>query len=241
MSVQLLSRIPWGELLPDSVVVAAADHDVDGGLAGDESDAVATALPGRRAEFVTGRVLARRALAALGRRPGSIPVARDGAPVWPAGIVGSITHCVGLRACAVGRRDEHAGIGIDATPARQHASREGARVADLGSAPVAAGLDALRATGVEAPGSVLFAAAEAVAKARTSAQGGWHGIDGAEIVLHPDGSFAVRARRGPDFTGTGRWAVAGGLALAGIALDEHWSRRAGARRDERREDGHIGD
>ncbi|WP_394816075.1 4'-phosphopantetheinyl transferase family protein, partial [Clavibacter michiganensis] len=98
--------------------MAAADHDVDGGLAGDESDAVATALPGRRAEFVTGRVLARRALAALGRRPGSIPVARDGAPVWPAGIVGSITHCVGLRACAVGRRDEHAGIGIDATPAR---------------------------------------------------------------------------------------------------------------------------
>ncbi|OUD89676.1 hypothetical protein CMMCAS05_13170 [Clavibacter michiganensis subsp. michiganensis] len=88
---------------------------------------------------------------------------------------------------------------------------------------------------------MLFAAAEAVAKARTSAQGGWHGIDGAEIALHPDGSLAVRARRGPDFTGTGRWAVAGGLALAGIALDEHWSRRAGARRDERREDGHIGD
>ncbi|MBE3078848.1 4-phosphopantetheinyl transferase [Clavibacter michiganensis subsp. michiganensis] len=241
MSVQLLSRIPWGELLPDSVVVAAADHDVDGGLAGDESDAVATALPGRRAEFVTGRVLARRALAALGRRPGSIPVARDGAPVWPAGIVGSITHCVGLRACAVGRRDEHAGIGIDATPARPLPGGVLARVADLGSAPVAAGLDALRATGVEAPGSVLFAAAEAVAKARTSAQGGWHGIDGAEIALHPDGSFAVRARRGPAFTGTGRWAVAGGLALAGIALDEHWSRRAGARRDERREDGHIGD
>ncbi|RII91378.1 4-phosphopantetheinyl transferase, partial [Clavibacter michiganensis] len=41
------------------------------------------------------------------------------------------------------------------------------------------------------------------------------------IALHADGSFAVRARRGPAFTGTGRWAVAGGLALAGIALDEH--------------------
>ncbi|RII91366.1 4-phosphopantetheinyl transferase, partial [Clavibacter michiganensis] len=199
MSVQLLPRNPWGRLLPDSVVVAAADHDVDGGLAGDEGDAVATALPGRRAEFVTGRVLARQALAALGIRPGPIPVARSGAPMWPAGVVGSITHCAGLRACAVGRRDEHAGIGIDATPTRPLPGGVLARVADLGSPPVAAGLDALRAAGVASPDSVLFAAAEAVAKARTSAHGGWHGIDGADIALHADGSFAVRARRGPAF------------------------------------------
>jgi len=220
VSVQLLSPITWEALLPDPVVVATAEHDVDGILADDERAAVATALPGRRAEFATGRVLARQALAALGIRPGSIPVARSGAPVWPSGVVGSITHCAGLRACAVGRRDEHAGIGIDATPARPLPGGVLARVADLGSAPVAAGLDALRAAGVTAPDSVLFAAAEAVAKARTSAHGGWHGIDGAEIALHPDGSFAVRALRGPAFAGTGRWAVAGGLALAGIALDE---------------------
>ncbi|RIJ06078.1 4-phosphopantetheinyl transferase, partial [Clavibacter michiganensis subsp. insidiosus] len=54
-----------------------------------------------------------------------------------------------------------------------------------------------------------------------SAHGGWHGIDGADVALHPDGSFAARARRGPTFAGTGKWAVAGGLALAGIALEEH--------------------
>ena len=216
-----MSRSPWEALLPGSVVVATAEHDVDGILADDESDAVAAALPARRAEFATGRVLGRRALDALGVRCGSIPVARSGAPVWPSGVVGSITHCTGLRACAVGRRDEHAGIGIDATPARPLPGGVLARVADLGSAPVTAGLAALRAAGVESPDSVLFAAAESVAKARTSAHGGWHGIDGADVALHPDGSFAVRARRGPAFTGSGRWAVAGGLALAGIALDEH--------------------
>jgi len=201
--------------------VATAEHDVDGILTDDESDAVAAALPARRAEFATGRVLGHRALDALGVRCGSIPVARSGAPVWPAGVVGSITHCVGLRACAVGRRDAHAGIGIDATPARPLPGGVLARIADLGSAPVAAGLDALRAAGIAAPDSVLFAAAEAVAKARTSAHDGWHGIDGAHVALHPDGSFAVRARRGPAFTGAGRWTVTGGLALAGIALDEH--------------------
>jgi 4'-phosphopantetheinyl transferase EntD len=203
------------------VVVASAEHDVDGAIDGDERDAVASALPGRRAEFVTGRVLARQALAALGIRPASIPVARSGAPVWPPGVVGSITHCVGLRACAVGRRDEHAGIGIDATPARPLPGGVLARVADLGSAPAAAGLYALRAAGVGSPDSVLFAAAEAVAKARTSAHGGWYGIDGADVALHPDGSFAVRARRGPAFTATGMWTVAGGMALAAITLDEH--------------------
>ncbi|WP_235425824.1 4'-phosphopantetheinyl transferase family protein [Clavibacter michiganensis] len=219
--MQLPSRIPWEALLPDSVVVATAEHDVDGDLADDERDAVATALPARRAEFVTGRVLARRALARLGIPGGLIPVARSGAPVWPPGVVGSITHCAGLRACAVGRRDEHAGIGIDATPARPLPTGVLARVADLGSAPVAAGLDALRTDGVVDPDSVLLAAAEAVAKARTSAHGGWHGIDGAHVALRPDGTFAVRARRGPAFTGTGRWTVAEGIALAGITLDEH--------------------
>ncbi|QIS40695.1 4-phosphopantetheinyl transferase [Clavibacter capsici] len=221
MSVQLMSWIRWEAVLPGSVVVATAEHDLDGDLVGAERDAVATALPGRRAEFVTGRVLARRALARLGVPGCPIPVARSGAPVWPHGIVGSITHCAGLRAAAVGRRDEHAGIGIDATPARPLPGGVLARVADLGSAPVAAGLDALGTVGVVDPDSVLLAAAEAVAKARTSAQGGWHGIDGAHVELHPDGTFAVRARRGPAFAGTGRWTVAEGMALAGITLDEH--------------------
>lgn len=203
------------------MVVTTTDHDLDGILADDERDAVATALPARRAEFVTGRVLARRALAGMGIHGASIPAARTGAPVWPDGVVGTITHCVGLRACAVGRRDEHAGIGIDATPARPLPDGVLARVADLGNASVAAGLDALRRSGVESPDSVLFAAAEAVAKARTSAHGRWYGIDGAHVALRPDGSFVVGARRGPTFAGTGRWAVHEGTAQAGITLAGH--------------------
>jgi len=67
-------RSPWTGLLPTSVVAATAGHDLAGMLADDERDAVATALPAGRAEFVTGRVLARRARAALGIRVGAIPV-----------------------------------------------------------------------------------------------------------------------------------------------------------------------
>src|SRR5918992_849287 len=49
------------------------------------------------------------------------------APRWPAGVVGSMTHCVGYRAAAVARSDELCGIGIDAEP---HAALPGA-VLDL--------------------------------------------------------------------------------------------------------------
>ncbi|WIB00016.1 4'-phosphopantetheinyl transferase [Curtobacterium sp. MCBA15_012] len=216
--MQLRRRDPWAALLPASVVVVATTHDLDGPLTDDERTAVATALPARRAEFTTGRVLARRACAATGIDAPSIPVARSGAPVWPDGVVGAITHCAGLRACAVGRSVEHAGIGIDATPARPLPAGVLERIADLDSTPVRAGLDALRRSGGESPDSVLFAASEAVAKARTTAHGGWFGIDGARVVLRPDGTFVATARRGPAFTATGGWAVDRGTVLAGTVL-----------------------
>lgn len=218
--MQLRRRSPWSALLPASVVVATAAHDLDGPLTDEEDAAVATALPARRAEFVTGRVLARRALAVIGVPTGSVAVARSGAPVWPEGVVGTITHCSGLRACAVGLQDQHTAVGIDATPAASLPAGVLARIADPASAPVAAALAALRRVGVESPDSVLLAASEAVAKARTTAHGGWFGIDGAEIDLRPDGSFGAVARRGPAFTAVGRWAVDRGRALAGTTLAE---------------------
>ncbi len=122
------------------------------------------------------------------------------------------------------------GIGIDATPAAPLPAGVLARIADLGSTPVTAGLRALRRIGVESPDSVLLAASEAVAKARTAAHGGWFGIDGATVELHRDGSFTATARRGPAFAATGHWAVDRGTALAGTALGtalagRHWRGR----------------
>ncbi|MFJ3029512.1 4'-phosphopantetheinyl transferase [Curtobacterium sp. NPDC087080] len=205
-------------LLPASVVAAAVDHDLSGPLADDERAAIARAVPSRRAEFRTGRLLARLALTAIGTPVTALPVARSGAPRWPDGVVGTITHCPGVRACAVARHDEHAGIGIDATPARPLPPGVLRRVADLADDRVARGLAVLRRTGVESPDSVLLAATEAVAKARSTAHDGWFGIDGAHVELRPDGTFAASARRGPRFAATGRWAVDRGTARAGIVL-----------------------
>src|SRR5690242_5958922 len=103
-------------MLPPEVRWAAGPI-VDGGLFAEEAAAVAGAVAARRAEFAAGRSAARRALAELGIGPVALPVGERRMPVWPTGIVGSITHCVGLAAAAVAWADDLAALGIDVEPA----------------------------------------------------------------------------------------------------------------------------
>lgn len=73
-----------------------------------------TAATKRRAEFIGGRLSARRALALLTGLPSTPSLDEERLPAWPDGIVGSITHSRGLAAAAVARRESVGGIGIDA-------------------------------------------------------------------------------------------------------------------------------
>lgn len=79
-----------------------------------EEREIAGAGDKRRREFTTARRCARRALARLGLAPGPLPTGPTGAPVWPVGVTGSITHCDGYRAAAAARTADLAGLGIDA-------------------------------------------------------------------------------------------------------------------------------
>lgn len=101
-------------LLPASAVAVEAFADVPGEAPyPGEEDLVAKAVEGRRREFITARRCARSALATLGS-PASGPI-RPGPrrePLWPTGVVGSITHCAGYRAAAVAQRNSLASIGI---------------------------------------------------------------------------------------------------------------------------------
>jgi 4'-phosphopantetheinyl transferase EntD len=73
--------------------------------------------PVRRAEFETGRALARTALAALGQPAADLLPDADRVPVWPAGFCGSITHarCArgSLCAAAVAPRARFRSLGLD--------------------------------------------------------------------------------------------------------------------------------
>jgi len=72
------------------------------------------AVPRRKAEFAAGRTCARQALRVLGLP--ELPILRgdDRQPLWPDGVVGSITHCDGYCAAAVARAADFSAIGIDA-------------------------------------------------------------------------------------------------------------------------------
>jgi 4'-phosphopantetheinyl transferase EntD len=78
-----------------------------------EEAAIARAVPRRRAEFVTGRRLAREALARLGCLAASLPPDSDRMPQWPMGFVGTISHSGQLCIALVGRAHNLLGIGID--------------------------------------------------------------------------------------------------------------------------------
>ncbi|MFW5921558.1 MAG: 4'-phosphopantetheinyl transferase family protein [Polyangiales bacterium] len=99
---------------PDVVALEAAPADVEGTLYPQEEAAIGRAVEKRRRELIAGRVLARRALGELGLPPAPIPVGDDRAPVWPEGVVGSITHTRDYCAVVVARREHVRSLGADA-------------------------------------------------------------------------------------------------------------------------------
>ncbi|MBV9241951.1 MAG: 4'-phosphopantetheinyl transferase superfamily protein, partial [Acidobacteria bacterium] len=63
------------------------------------------------------RIVARQLLKGLGQPECALPRGSGGAPIWPAGVVGSLAHDTRVAVAAVGRRDDVGAIGIDVEPA----------------------------------------------------------------------------------------------------------------------------
>ena len=82
----------------------------------EEEECVARAVAKRRAEFSRGRACARSVLAQLNVPDFPLLSGPQREPIWPAGIVGSITHTDGLCAVAAAHDARYRGIGIDAEP-----------------------------------------------------------------------------------------------------------------------------
>ena len=74
---------------------------------------VARSVHKRQAEFYFGRLVARKALRELDGVEAEVGVGSSREPVWPAGIVGSISHTHALAAAAVMPAGECKGVGID--------------------------------------------------------------------------------------------------------------------------------
>ncbi|WP_156894913.1 4'-phosphopantetheinyl transferase family protein [Janthinobacterium sp. 1_2014MBL_MicDiv] len=74
---------------------------------------IAASVPRRQAEFFHGRLCARAALLQHGLSCGDVPIGRSREPLWPPGIIGSITHNQVLAAATVLPLGPYRGAGID--------------------------------------------------------------------------------------------------------------------------------
>ncbi|MFD4985319.1 4'-phosphopantetheinyl transferase [Streptomyces sp. NPDC058374] len=215
-------------ILPEGLSVVETREDVpDATLFPEEEPVVARAVEKRRAEFTTVRHCARRAMAELGLPPAPLVPGERGAPRWPSGVVGSMTHCAGYRAAVVGRASEFRSVGVDAEP--HDALPEG--VLDTVALPTERErLAALRRERPEVHWDrLLFSAKESVYKAWFPLTGRWLGFEEADLVFGPGpgsaGTFEARllvpghTTSGDPLTGfAGRWRVEAGLVCTAIAV-----------------------
>jgi 4'-phosphopantetheinyl transferase EntD len=94
-------------------LVASRISDCTDALLPEELPAIARARDRRAHEFATGRRLVRCAMDDLGVAACAVPRAEDRSPIWPAGLMGSITHANDLAIAAVARAGDFRGVGID--------------------------------------------------------------------------------------------------------------------------------
>jgi 4'-phosphopantetheinyl transferase EntD len=214
-----------GDILPSRVAAEEAFGDLPGTvLFAEEEEVIAKAVDKRRREFTTARACARTALAKLGVPPAPILPGLRGAPQWPAGVVGSITHCDGYRACAVARDSDIVTIGLDAEPHGRlpdgvldavSLAPERARVAELTAAVPGVCWDRM-----------LFCVKESVYKAWFPLTSRWLGFEEACVDFDPASqSFTARLLvagpvvNGRPLTGfTGRWLISEGLIVTAIVI-----------------------
>jgi 4'-phosphopantetheinyl transferase EntD len=213
-------------LVPASACAEMFSDVPESTMFSNEAAAVANAVAERRLEFGTVRYCARKALLQIGVP--SVPVLPDveGAPRWPVGVVGSMTHCTGYRAAAVARSDQVYGLGIDAEPHAAMPSaalelvlrdEERARLRDLADGHPRVHWD-----------RIVFCAKEAVYKTWFPLTRRWLDFTDVSTTAYPDGTFWTRlCVPGSRVAGVdldvfgGRWLVGRGLVVAATSVSRY--------------------
>lgn len=217
-------------ILPNGVVSAELFADPPGLTPHPlEAPLVAKAVDKRKREFTSARHCARVAMEKLGVEPAPIMRGKSGAPQWPKGVVGSLTHCDGYRGAVLAYSMQVRSVGIDAEP--HGPLPDGV----LGAVSLEAEREWLATVGRDDVhwDRVLFCAKEATYKAWFPLTHRWLGFEDAHITFAIDssdssgqaGTFTSQilidpeAEFGPPLTSlAGRWSVRNGIALTAIVL-----------------------
>lgn len=214
-------------VLPDAAVVVATTGEREVELFAEEEAAVGNAVEKRRREFVTARACAREALARLGHPDQPLPAGARGEPLWPAGVVGSITHCAGYRACAVAPLSELLTIGVDAEVGEPLPP---GLIGDIALPEERRWIERLSASDPAVCWDrLLFSVKESIYKAWFPLARSWLGFEDASVAIDPSrGTFSASLLvPGPTLGGrkldgfSGRWLATDGLLLSATALSAH--------------------
>jgi 4'-phosphopantetheinyl transferase EntD len=214
------------DIVPVGVAAVEATDDLpEATLLAEEEAVLGSVSQTRRREFTIARSCARVALVKLGISPAPILRGPSREPLWPRGVVGSITHCAGYCAAAVAREASLVTIGIDA----EVHDRLPPGVLEL------VALDEERqwlhswpTTGI-CWDRVLFSAKESIFKAWFPLTGKWLGFEDALVTIEPrHGRFGARllverpSIGGCDVTHfEGRYRVEEGRVLTAVAMERH--------------------
>jgi 4'-phosphopantetheinyl transferase EntD len=206
------------EILPPGVAVAEAyDDAIPAPLFPEEEQVVARAVDKRRREFATARRCAREALAKLGLPPVPLLPGERGAPQWPAGVAGSITHCQGYRAAVAAPLTLLRSVGVDAEP---HEPLPDGVLNPISDAAERSQIAALSATDPAVQWDrLLFCAKEAVYKAWFPLTARWLGFEEATVTFDPSGRFEARLLvPAPLAAFSGHWLATDNLLLTAVAV-----------------------
>jgi 4'-phosphopantetheinyl transferase EntD len=201
-------------LLPDAAIAVTDPRAVQPALLDEE---ILRAIPARQREFAAGRAAARQAMRVMGLPAAAIAVGRDRAPVWPAGLAGSITHSATACVAAIARGGL---LGIDIEP-------DVPLDRDIWPAILLPEEQRWLATQPDRGHRALqiFCAKEAAYKAQYPATATLFGFDTLHVILTHDRFTATfRKPAGPIATGFclhGRITRVSGHVFAAVHLPEH--------------------
>lgn len=180
------------------------------------------AVDKRRREFAAGRAAAHQAMRASGQVPAPVLIGPKRAPLWPTGLVGSISHTRSIACAALARCATHLGLGLDVeedTPLERSLWSAIATPAErdwLEAAPNPGQL-----------GKLLFSAKEAAYKAQYCQSGRYFGFDGMDLRFDMAlARFTARFtedqppfHRGEPLKG--RFAIGAGVIITAVEIPNH--------------------
>jgi 4'-phosphopantetheinyl transferase EntD len=176
-------------LLPSDVITEHGDPSEPAPeLLPEEALIIAGAAEKRRNEFARGRACARAALSQLGIEGFALLSGSEREPLWPRGVVGSVTHTEGLCAVAVAAANRYPALGIDverALPLMPKLVERVCRPEEMQQLSTLNGLPSLVAA------RLIFSAKEAAYKCQFAITRKYLGFQDLGVELIPGGGLTV--------------------------------------------------